>query len=274
MTSATGHSLVSEPRALRVSRDEVPWPPRMRSARRTAMLGRMRGRLLIGIALAACALAAGLIATSVFSATRDESKPAPMQQVLAGETNDLLAGIPQQGPVIGRPDAPVTLVEFADLQCPYCAQWSATAFDDIVNDYVRPGKVRLVFAGLTFVGPDSDRGLRFALAAGRQGRLWNVVHLLHAGQGAENGGWLNDGVLRRVGDATPGLQVDKAFKDASSPVVSDQIEAIGNQASALGVHGTPYFAAGRTGGAVAPVQITSLDADGLRPALDSLLAGD
>jgi protein-disulfide isomerase len=176
--------------------------------------------------------------------------------------------------VLGRHDAPVTLVEFADLQCPYCAQWSATAFDETVADYVRPGKVRLVFDGLSFLGADSEKGLRFAVAAGRQDRLWNVVHLLYANQGAENSGWLNDDLLRRVGAATPGLQVDQALDDASAKPVSDDVAAIKNQASALGIQGTPSFAARRTNGKLRPVQISTLDADGLRPALDSLLSGD
>jgi protein-disulfide isomerase len=148
------------------------------------------------------------------------------------------------------------------------------AFDDIVRDYVRPGKVRLVFGGLDFLGPDSVRGLRFTLAAGRQDRLWNVVHLLYANQGAENSGWLNDDLLRRVGAATPGLRADQAFDDASSRAVSDEVAAIQDQASALGIQGTPSFAAGRTGGRLAPAQISTLDADGLRPTLDSLLARD
>jgi protein-disulfide isomerase len=234
----------------------------------------MRGRLFVGIAIAACALGGGLIGTSVFTAKQDEPQAAPMRQVMADETDALLAGIPQQAAVLGRKDAPVTLVEFADLQCPYCAQWSATAFDDIVRDYVRPGKVKLVFGGLSFLGADSERGLRFALAAGRQGQLWNIVHLLYANQGAENSGWLNDDVLRRVGDTTPGLQVDQAFDDASSQRVSDDVAAIKSQASALGIQGTPSFAAGRTNGRLAPVEISTLDPDGLRPALDSLLAGD
>ena len=204
------------------------------------------------------------------AAAQKSNGPVPGQR----ESAAMLDGIPQSGIYLGKPTAPVRLVEFADLQCPYCAQWSAVAFDDIVEDYVRPGKVRLVFGGLTFLGPDSERGLRFALAAGRQGRLWNVVHLLYANQGAENSGWLDDDVLRRVGQATPGLQVDQALEDASSLPVSDGVEAMGNQATALGIQGTPSFAAGRTNGRLAPVQISSLDADGLRPALDSLLAGD
>jgi protein-disulfide isomerase len=131
-----------------------------------------------------------------------------------------------------------------------------------------------VFGGLSFLGADSERGLRFALAAGRQGQLWNIVHLLYANQGAENSGWLNDDVLRRVGDTTPGLQVDQAFDDASSQRVSDDVAAIKSQASALGIQGTPSFAAGRTNGRLTPVEISTLDPDGLRPALDSLLAGD
>jgi protein-disulfide isomerase len=229
----------------------------------------VKGRRLLGVVVAACVLGAGLIAASVF-ASGGEATSAPQQAVSADRA--LLAGIPQRGATLGRPDAPVTLVEFADLQCPYCAQWSSVAFDDIVEEYVRPGKVRLEFRGLAFVGPDSERGLRFALAAGRQGRLWDVVHGLYANQGAENGGWLSDDMLRDVGGGISSLRVEKAFTDAASPAVGHEIATAQAQAAALGIQGTPSFAAGRTGGKLRTIPIASLDADGLRPALDSLLA--
>jgi protein-disulfide isomerase len=230
----------------------------------------VKGRHLIGVAVAAAVLAAGLIAASAFSGGGSETTSPPQQAVTADR--GLLAGIPQRGTTLGRADAPVTLVEFADLQCPYCAQWSSVAFDDIVEEYVRPGKVRLVFGGLAFVGPDSERGLRFALAAGRQGRLWDVVHHLYANQGAENGGWLSDDMLRDVGGGIPSFRVEQAFADASSPAVEHEIAAADKQAEKLGIQGTPSFAAGRTGGTLRPIPITTLDADGLRSALDSLLA--
>ena len=51
-------------------------------------------------------------------------------------------------PFLGSPDAPVTLVEYADLQCPFCAEWARGTFPAIVDEYVRPGQVRIEFRGL------------------------------------------------------------------------------------------------------------------------------
>ena len=91
----------------------------------------------------------------------------------------LFAGIEQQGAALGSPKAPVTLVEYADLQCPYCAQWARDALPTLVEDYVKTGKLRIVFRGLAFIGPDSDKALRTAIAAGEQNHLWDVVHGLY-----------------------------------------------------------------------------------------------
>lgn len=229
----------------------------------------MTRRAYAGVAGAAGLLAAALIAASLIGARAGESAPAT--EVSGGTTSALLSGIPQSGAVLGRPDAPVTLVEFADVQCPYCADWSQTAFAEIVRDYVRPGKVRLVFSGLAFIGADSERGLRFTLTAGRQGRLWHAVHLLYANQGSENSGWVGDELLRKVGAAIPGLDVERALRESSSPKIERQMAVSGATATRLGIRGTPAFAAGRTGAGLKPVAISSLDADALRPALDSLL---
>ena len=73
----------------------------------------------------------------------------------------------------------MTLVEYADLQCPYCAQWARDALPTLVEDYVKSGKLRIVFSGMAFIGPDSDKALRTALAAGREDHLWDVVHGLY-----------------------------------------------------------------------------------------------
>lgn len=240
-------------------------PPRARETKFSAVTR----RAYTAVAGVAALIAAGLIGASLVGANAEETA-VPSQPARAEST--LLRGIPQNGAALGRPDAPVTLVEFADVQCPYCATWSNTAFPAIVRDYVRPGKVRIIFSGMAFIGPDSDRGLRFVVAAGRQGKLWDTLHLLYASQGAENSGWVSDSLLREMGAEIPGLDTERALREMSSPEVDRQVADARALSTRLGIRGTPAFAAGRTGGTPSPVAIRSLDASALHPALDSLLA--
>jgi len=122
------------------------------------------------------------------------------------------------------------------------------------------------------VGPESEQALRFAVAAGEQDKLWNAVHLLYANQGSENSGWVTDDLLRGIGGAVQGFRTDEALDATSSPRTEEEIAGAAAIAGRLGVRGTPTFAAGRTGKDVSVVPVSSLDADGLRPALDRLLA--
>ena len=129
----------------------------------------------------------------------------------APETAALLRGIPQHGTVLGSPNAPVKLVEYADLQCVYCGVWARDVFPTLVRRYVRTGKVQLEFRGLAFVGADSETALRTALAASEQNKLWNVVELLYRNQGAENSGWVNDGFVKAALAAIPGLDASRVL---------------------------------------------------------------
>ena len=121
------------------------------------------------------------------------------------------------------------------------------ALPELVRDYVRPGKVRIVFRGLTFIGPDSEEALRFALAAGEQGKLWNVVDLLYENQGGENEGWVTDDLLTAVGRAVPGLQVERALTERSSAAVDAELADAERVATENGISGTP-FVCGRADG--------------------------
>ena len=163
----------------------------------------------------------------------------------------MLDGIPQDGTTLGRANAPVTLLEYADLQCPYCAQWAIRALPALVEDYVRAGKLRIEFRGLAFVGPDSDTALRTALAAGRQDRLWHVVELLYANQGAENSGWVTDDLIATLTASVPGLHPEQVAADRQSAAVDAEIAKAQAHARAANVRGTPAFEIGRTGRALA-----------------------
>ena len=251
-------------------RQRVGSPVRRSPARRS----QIDRRLLFGGGILAIVVVIVLVAVSVGGGGED----GPAAAGLSGtETSAaLLDGIPQDGSVLGSPDAPVTLIEYGDLQCPFCAEWSTQTLPTIVEEYVRPGDVRIEFRGLTFLDAglgttDSDEALRAIVAAGEQGKLWNVLELLYRNQGEEGSGWVTGELLREVGQAVPGLDVDEMLAASESESTATTIEQMAARAEVSRVSGTPSFEAGRSGQQLAIVDVTSLAPDGIRPTLDALL---
>ena len=168
----------------------------------------------------------------------------------------LLKGIPQHGNVLGSPTAPVTLVEYVDMQCPYCDAFEKEVFPGLVRSYIRPGNVRMAIRPLAFIGPDSIRGRNAVVAAGRQNKFFNFMQLLYENQGTENTGWLNDAMVRRLA-AAAGLNVAKHDADRKSASVIKAAKAFDGLAKADRVHSTPTVFVGRTGGSLNEVQLNS-----------------
>ena len=165
----------------------------------------------------------------------------------------------------------MTLVEYADLQCPYCAQWARDALPTLVEDYVKPGKLRIVFRGLAFIGPDSDKALRTAVAAGENDHLWDVVHGLYLNQGNENVGWVTDELVAKIAASAPGLDGGALLDRRWDGAVASEINRAAEAAQAAGVTGTPAFQAGPTGGHLELVRVDSLGPEGIVPAIKELL---
>ena len=128
-------------------------------------------------------------------------------------------GIPQQGNVLGKASAPVTMVEYVDLQCPVCRAFETEVMPTIIDRYVRTGKVKVEARTIAFIGPDSDRGRRAAIAASRQNRLFDFEQLLYANQGPENGGWLDDSMVTAAAKSIPGLDVQTLLDTRNSASV-------------------------------------------------------
>ena len=217
------------------------------------MSRRSKNVVLVGVLLVAAGLAAALIAVSA-SGAKDESVPTSVHGVAATEM--LLEGIPQRGNVLGNPAAPVTIVEYADYQCPYCARWALDTLPAIVDEYVRPGKARIVFQGIAILGEDSVTALEATVSAGMQDKLWNVGELLFHNQGAENSGWVTDDLL--AGNRSLRAGARRRGDDGRSGIGRAIATAIGERASGpprvAGVTGTPSFEIGTTGGQMTPLQ--------------------
>jgi protein-disulfide isomerase len=241
------------------------------STRRPTAVQRLPRRTLLAVAVAiAVAVTAALVVAGQLGVGRDGGT---RTTAVLGATGDrLLAGIPQRRNSLGAADAPVTLVEYADLQCPYCGRYATNVLPELIRTYVRAGHVRLVFRGLAFIGPDSVTAVRAVVAAGKQDRLWDVMHLLYANQGTENSGWVTPDLLRSVGDRVPGLDTGKMLADADGDDVSHALAAFGSAATTDGVASTPSFMVGRTGGRLEPLHVSALEPAAFAPTLDGLLA--
>jgi protein-disulfide isomerase len=189
----------------------------------------------------------------------------------SAEVKELFGGIPQQGVMLGEPDAPATLIEFADLQCPFCAQYTTDALPTVIQDYVRSGRLRMELRLLRFIGPDSERGAEVAAAATFQDKGWDFSDLFYRNQGQENSGYATDAFLERLARATPGLDVDQLDSDLDSPPAQALIREAERKANRLGVSGTPSFFVQKGKGQPQPLELSALDADSVTAALDSAL---
>ena len=169
----------------------------------------------------------------------------------AGSVIQLFTGIPQQGNVLGKASAPVTMVEYIDLQCPVCRAFETETMPTIIDRYVRTGKVKVEARTIAFIGADSDRGRRAAIAASRQNRLFDFEQLLYANQGAENTGWLDDSMVTAAAKSIPGLDVQTLLNTRNSASVVDTAKRYDAEAKADGVGGTPALYIGKSGGKLA-----------------------
>jgi protein-disulfide isomerase len=238
-----------------------------------AAQARRRQRLwILGGALALAAMIVVVIALASGGGSDTPKKKAG--EILPGqvEANALFAGIPQRGITLGDPRAPVTFVEFADLQCPFCREFTQSSLATLVNQYVRTGKMKMLFRNVSFIGTDSATAARMAAAAGLQNKLWPFIDIFYANQGEENSGYVTPDFLRTVGSAVRGLDVDKAIRDSSLPSVQRAMNEAQVEWQTNGFTGTPSFLLGPTGGRLEALEPKSLDASGVTPAIDRLLA--
>lgn len=196
-----------------------------------------RNKMIATVVAALVAVAAVMLLAAGCGGSDSSS---PVTPAGVEEVNALLAGVPMSGNRLGNPSAPVTIEEFADIQCPFCAQASATVVPQLVERFVRPGTASMVFRTMAFIGDDSTRGALAAQAAAKQDKMWPFVETLYKNQGGENSGWVSDGLLK--GTATA-LGMDVAAFDADRAAAAAQTALDADQAGAQdqGVNSTPTF---------------------------------
>ena len=203
-----------------------------------------------------------------------DTAPGAVKIVGVSSANTMLQGIPQQGIELGKPDAPITLVEFADQQCPFCAEWARDELPGVISRYVRPGKIRIEYRGLAFLGSDSTSLLTLAQAAGEQNKLWNVIELENLNQGSENSGYADGAYLDAIAKAVPGLDAKRAFALVSSSAIATRIAQAKALSQQYQINQTPSFLIGKTGDEQNMTVMAYTFGQCLYDSIDAALAGN
>lgn len=144
-------------------------------------------------------------------------------------------------PSKGHLEAPLTLVEFSDFQCPYCSRFFRDVLPALERELIATGKVRFVYRHYPLPTHSHARGAaQAAICAHRQGKFWEMHDWLFANQTA-----LNESAFDRAGRD---LELDAAAYDAcrESPEVKAEVEQDVRDAVQAGVRGTPAFVLGRS----------------------------
>ena len=142
---------------------------------------------------------------------------------------------------MGRTDAPITIVEVSDYQCPYCKRFFDNTFPQLKKEYIDTGKVRLVFKDLALgFHQHSQKAAQAAHCAGDQGQYWEMHDKLF-----QNAKRLDEKYLVEYADA---IKLDQKKFSAclnSKQHIAD-IESDAKEANAAGLTGTPSFVIGVT----------------------------
>jgi protein-disulfide isomerase len=145
-------------------------------------------------------------------------------------------------PYMGDKNAKVTVIEFSDYQCPFCARHFTATLPQLVSDYVKTGKVKYVLRDFPLQGlhPAALRAAEAAHCAGEQGKYWEMHDRLLNSQRA-----LGEKELPEYAKAV-GVDVSKFEQCVSSGKYESQVRRDEEEAKKAGVSGTPSFFLGLT----------------------------
>ena len=189
----------------------------------------MRGRRAASLAAAALTLA--LVAGASLGAAPPPAEDAPQFVHVNLDAREYS---------LGRSDAPITLLEFTDYQCPYCRRFQAEAWPQIKKNYIDTGKLRFIVRDLPLQFHSSALpAAEAAHCAGEQGKFWEMHHALLTGDDP-----LADGGIDRRATQL-GLDLERLHACTRANRYESAIARNIAAADALEVHGTPAFVLGR-----------------------------
>lgn len=166
---------------------------------------------------------------------KPQAQAAPAEQVVKAKMN--LESVP----MIGSKDAPLTIVEFTDYQCPFCQRFHVTTFAELKKNYIDTGKVRFYSRDMPLdFHPNAMRAAQASRCAGDQDKYWQLREVMSANPdklGMEQ-------IMLFAADLK--LDADKFRACVSSEKYKGAVQSDVMEAMRIGANGTPAFVIGRS----------------------------
>jgi protein-disulfide isomerase len=146
--------------------------------------------------------------------------------------------------MLGSKNAPLTIVEFTDYQCPFCQRFHVTAFNDLKKNYIDTGKVRFFSKDMPLVDMHGNamRAAQAARCAAEQGKFWELRDVMGANPNSLD--------MDHIAGFATGLKMDaKLLRDCvESEKYKNSVQTDTLDAMKIGATGTPTFIVGRSTG--------------------------
>jgi len=167
-------------------------------------------------------------------------EPTPKMEQVGPKKITIDTFLSNGSPILGDDNAPITLVEFGDYQCHYCNVFFQTIEDDIIKNYVKTGKVKMIFKDYNIIGEDSVKASQGAHCANDQGLFWEYHDILYSNWTGENNGWASSENLTIFAQQI-GLNMNKWSECMNKGSHSQIILKSNDDARTLELTGTPAF---------------------------------
>lgn len=197
--------------------------------------------LAIGAGIAvACIFCGVLMVNMINSETTPVLAETPQKQTEITKIQSLSVFTDNASPILGNPNAPITMVEFGDYQCTFCSKFFHETENSIITNYIKTGKVKVLFKDFIILGQDSRNAANAAHCANDQRLFWEYHSMLYNNWAGENTGWADLAHLHEFAN-TLGLDMDVFSTCMSDLKWNELVNLSSKDGQKLGVSGTPTF---------------------------------
>ena len=143
-------------------------------------------------------------------------------------------------PIMGSHNAPITILEWGDYQCTFCYKFHQNTLDIINEDFIKTGKVKIVFKDFPLNGFDSKLAAEASYCAQDQEKYWKYHDELYKNWGGERTGWITRESLSKFAE-TVNLDIEKFNKCLDDHKYENKVDLLYAFGKEIGIDATPSF---------------------------------